>query len=242
MAVRFTRVLEKGDVGPDVEGVGRALSRGKFMGPLARFVQKPARVRRTWGVGKTVAVEKLQKRAGLPVTGRYGAKEHKALAPHFDAYAAWLMEQWQAPPALCFPIARGVDVHVGGLHETGGLPGNWAIDFICKAGSRILAPEAGTITRFSGHPPSDDTADSIGVFGWTTYLQTPAGYLYFITHQGSRRPTLKVGQHVGAGELLGYVGNQRYRPDHAHVGVTSPHGEADAKRHITAVSKAKRHP
>jgi len=153
------------------------------------------------------------------------------------------LERDLAPPkrTLVFPIA-GPDSHVfvGGLHETGGLPHNWAIDFICKAGLGIVAPEAGTITRFSGHDPSDDKADATGVYGWTTYLTTAAGYVYFITHQGRRYPTLRVGMKVQAGDLLGYVGDQRFRPDHAHVGVTSPKGDADGKARITAVSKAPR--
>lgn len=144
-------------------------------------------------------------------------------------------------PALVFPIA-GPDSHVfvGGLHETGGLPHNWALDFICKAGLGIVAPEPGTITRFSGHDPSDDQADARGVYGWTTYLTTAAGYVYFITHQGRRYPTLRPGMKVRAGDLLGYVGDQRFRPDHAHVGVTSPKGDADAKKRILSVSKAPR--
>jgi len=144
-------------------------------------------------------------------------------------------------PKLVFPVA-GPDnnVFVGGLHETSGLSGNWALDFICKAGLGIVAPEAGIITRFSGHDPADDEADRTGVYGWTTYLETPAEYTYFITHQGRRYPTLRVGQHVQPGDLLGFVGDQRFRPDHAHIGVTSPKGEADAKARITSVSKAPR--
>lgn len=158
--------------------------------------------------------------------------------------AMTLLDECQAalrpkPRTLVFPIANpDVQVFVGGLHETGGLAHNWAIDFICKAGLGIVAPEAGTITRFSGSDPSDDSADARGVYGWTTYLKTAAGYQYFITHQGRRYPTLRVGMKVQAGDLLGYVGDQRYRPDHAHVGVTSPKGDADAKARITAVSKA----
>jgi murein DD-endopeptidase MepM/ murein hydrolase activator NlpD len=145
-------------------------------------------------------------------------------------------------PKLVFPIAAPPDIHVivGGLHPTAGVPRNWAIDFVCHAGLGICAPEAATVTRFSGHDPSDDTADRTGVYGWTTYLTTPAGYVYFITHQGRRYPTLRVGDHVRAGDLIGFVGDQRYRPDHAHVGVTSPKSEADAKARITAVSKAPR--
>ncbi len=145
------------------------------------------------------------------------------------------------PPVsrLRFPIAAEKKfVYVGGLHATSGVARNWALDFICKAGFGIVAPEAGLITRFSGHDPSDDSADVAGVYGWTTYIETAAGYLYFITHQGRRYPTLRVGTRVEAGDLIGYVGDQRYRPDHAHVGVTSPKGEADAKARITAVSKA----
>jgi len=143
------------------------------------------------------------------------------------------------PLPLRFPIATEKQfVHVGGLHETDGVANNWALDFICKAGLGIVAPEGGEITRFSGHDPSDDTADRNGVYGWTTYLRTPAGYLYFITHQGRRYPTLRVGMHVQAGDLIGFVGDQRYRPDHAHIGVNSPKSEADARARITAVSKA----
>ena len=147
-----------------------------------------------------------------------------------------------APPALVFPIAAdpSVQVFVGGIHPTAGISNNEEMDFICHAGLGICAPEAATVTRFSGHDPSDDNADQNGVYGWSTYLTTPAGYVYFITHQGRRYPTLRVGQKLQPGDLIGYVGDQRYRPDHAHVGVTSPKGQADAKVRITAVSEAPR--
>lgn len=147
-----------------------------------------------------------------------------------------------APAEMVFPIAAppDIDVIVGGLHPTAGLAHNWALDFICHAGLGICSPEDATVTRFSGHDPSDDSADKNGVYGWTTYLTTTAGYVYFATHQGRRYPTLRVGQKLQAGDLIGFVGDQRYRPDHLHLGVTSPKGEADAKARITAVSKAPR--
>jgi len=143
---------------------------------------------------------------------------------------------------LVFPIAAPPDIEVlvGGIHTTAGITHNEARDFICHAGLGICAPEAGTVTRFSGHDPADDEADAKGVYGWSTYITTAAGYLYFITHQGRRLGSLRVGQKVQAGDLLGFVGDQRFRSDHAHVGVTSPKGEADAKARITAVSKAPR--
>ena len=45
---------------------------------------------------------------------------------------------------------------------------------------------------------------------------------------------------VKAGDLIGYVGDQRYRPDHLHLGVHSPKGAADAKARIRAVANAPR--
>jgi hypothetical protein len=148
-------------------------------------------------------------------------------------------------PKMVFPIA-GPDAHVfvGGLHCTapcrGTTAGNWALDFICKAGLGIVAVEDATITRFSGHDPSDDQADKDGIYGWSTWYETPAGYLYFATHQGRRYPTLRPGMKVKAGDLIGYVGDQQYRSDHLHLGVTSPNGQADAKKHIQAVANAPR--
>jgi hypothetical protein len=145
-----------------------------------------------------------------------------------------------APAQLVYPIAGDFNVLEGGLHETAGLPGYWAIDFICKAGLGIVAVEDATITRFSGHDPSDDQADKDGVYGWSTWYETPSGYLYFATHQGRRYPTLRPGMKVQAGDLIGYVGDQRYRSDHLHLGVTSPKGETDAKAHIKKVAASPR--
>ena len=144
------------------------------------------------------------------------------------------------PAPLVYPIA-GPDFNVleGGLHETAGLPGYWSIDFICKAGLGIVAVENATITRFSGHDPSDDTADKNGVFGWSTYYRCSSGiYTYFATHQGRRYPTLRVGMKVSAGDLIGFVGDQRYRADHLHLAVHSTKGEADAKAQIRRVADA----
>jgi murein DD-endopeptidase MepM/ murein hydrolase activator NlpD len=142
---------------------------------------------------------------------------------------------------LVYPIANpGFNVVEGGLHETAGVNGNWSIDFICKAGLGVVAVEKATVTRFSGHDPSDDSADAQGVYGWSTWYRTPGGYEYFATHQGRRYPSLRVGDRVEAGDLIGFVGDQRYRADHLHLGVTSPKGEADAKARIQAVARAPR--
>ena len=44
------------------------------------------------------------------------------------------------------------------------------------------------------------------------------------------------------GHVIGWVGDQEFRPDHIHGGVTSPKGEADAKAKIEAVADAPRIP
>lgn len=240
---RFTRELHGGETGPDVEGVGRALARAGFLEGLAKYMSKTPAFRRKYNDSKRAAVNKARKKLKLAPTGIYDRRVHEYLErlDAFDDYAQKLMEDYRKPPALVFPF--GEDVHVSicqGPHETGGLPGNWAVDFCVDPGTGILVPERATVYRFSGHDPSDDTADSQGVFGWTTYFAAAAGYMYFLTHQGSRLPTLRVGQIVQAGDLVGFVGNQRYRPDHAHLGVSSPKGPRDAKARILAVSRAPR--
>jgi len=145
-----------------------------------------------------------------------------------------------APQMLVFPIATELEVLTGPIHSTAGLEQFQAIDFICHAGLAIVAVEAGQVYKFSGHDPADDEADKNGVYGWSTYFRTPDGYEYYVTHQGRRYPTLRVGMNVKAGDVLGFVGDQRYRSDHAHYAVHSPKGITDAKARITAVSKAPR--
>lgn len=243
MAVKFTRTLQGGETGPDVEGIGRALARGGYLDGIAQFVDKTPGVRRTYGPAKRRAVNKIRATLGMPLDGVYDRKVHEFLKPDFDAYAAKLMLGYRPPPTLYFPIAGDPEAHATvcqNLHPTGGLEGNWAIDVCAKPGSAIVAVEKGTIYRFSGSPPGEDMNDPAGVYGWSTYFASPGGYLYFVTHQGRRLPSLEIGMVVQAGDTIGYVGDQEYRPDHTHYGVSSPKGERDAKARITSVSRAPR--
>ena len=240
---RFTREFHGGEIGSDVEGVGRALARAGFLDGLAKFMAKVPSFRRTYNDSKERGVNKARAKINLPQNGVYNKQVHEYLEriDAFDDYAQKLMLDYAPTPTLVFPFA--VDISVSfcqWLHETGGLPGNWAIDFCCRAGAAILSPERATVTRFSGSPPGTDHPDGAGVFGWTTYLLSPKGYQYFITHQGRRLATLQVGMHVEPGDILGYVGDQEFRPDHAHIGVSSPLGPEDAKKRIVAVTKAGR--
>lgn len=149
------------------------------------------------------------------------------------------IDQLPKKPNLVFPVPQGQMGQVcQGLHQTAGIPGNWAIDFCCPDNTGIVAVEAGTVTKLSGHSPSQDTWDTQGVFGWSVHFETAARYHYFVTHLGERN--VQVGMKVGAGDLIGRVGDQKYRPDHCHYGVSSPLGETDAKKRITDVSNAPR--
>ncbi len=68
------------------------------------------------------------------------------------------------------------------------------------------------------------------------------GVLAYLTHQGSRTVTL--GQRVRAGQVIGTVGHWPGNPgrSHTHEGVSSLHGEADAKKIIRAISVAPKVP
>lgn len=147
------------------------------------------------------------------------------------------------PATMCFPLPANAGGSVcQGLHETAGIPGNWAIDFCDSAGVPVLAPEAGAIWRLSGNDPSQAKPNPNGVYGWSIYIKTAKGYVYYVTHLGQRM-SFAIGHKVALGTELGKIGNQQPltgRPNHTHIGVTSPLGETDAKKHITAVSTSGR--
>lgn len=142
---------------------------------------------------------------------------------------------------LCHPIPAGVSVRIGDLHPTAGLIGNWALDFICKGGTKVLAVEHARITKLSGLDPALGSEDEVGIFGWSVHYETPKGYRYFTTHYGTRA-ALFVGQQVDAGQVLGTVGHWPNDPgrSHLHQGVTSPLGTADAKKKMLSIAAAQR--
>ncbi|HLY83721.1 MAG TPA: M23 family metallopeptidase [Acidimicrobiales bacterium] len=147
------------------------------------------------------------------------------------------------PRVLCYPHAlpwKGPAPPASDLHETAGIPGNWALDFMAHGGTTILAPEDCTVTRLSGHDPKEGDLGAAGIFGWNTYLETHDGLLYFLTHQGSR--AVHVGQKVKLGEIIGVVGhwpNDEPR-SHTHMGVTHPDGVKASQVAICKVAEAGR--
>jgi hypothetical protein len=246
----FTRKLAPGDPterGIDIEGIGRALARAKVgYVDLEVFNKMPVRWRRAYGARKIEAVNVIRKREGRTRNGVYDRGVHGVLidAGAFDARATNMMIQYEPPMAYCYPIARGNEAWIcQGLHETGGIPANWAIDFcvpeITGNGAPVLAVQDGFFYRYGGKEPSQDTPDPTGAYGWSVYFQTRLGAIYYVTHLG-RRQSFMQGQRIRVGEIIGWVGDQAFRPDHVHYGVSHPLGEKAAQQLITQVSKAPR--
>lgn len=246
--------LKRSLIGPDQPGGpsrGRdviAIKRGLSKYEDEFFTKPPAGFDDIYNRKTIDAVQTLRQIEGRRplATPTFRQDDLDAIWPTMDAYARLMYRSFVVAkplpgiPTLVNPLPRGSLGSVcQGLHATAGLPGNWAIDFCASSGTPVLAPEGGVIQRLSGHDPNEDTWDTLGVFGWTVYVRTDQGYVYFITHLGWR-PAFIVDQRVRAGEIVGKIGDQKFRPDHSHVGVTSPLGEADAKRRILAVSTASR--
>lgn len=208
--------------------------------------------RRTFGSGMKLLVGRVEKAASIKVDGTAGPAVDHVLRVNggYDARCDQLLAEYAAahapPPPLqmYYPFPEG---WAGGVcqrfHRTAGdahagFAENWALDFCAGPKTPVVAVENGIVTKLSGHPPWEDTWDAQGVFGLSIHFITPAGYHYYLTHLGKR--TVWEGLHVMAGDIIGYVGDQHFRPDHVHYGVTSPKGAADAKVHITKVSKSPR--
>jgi hypothetical protein len=208
---------ETDDFGPELEAALKKLQRDKNIKPASG----------KYGRDSWLAMRSLHVPAESPNAGKY-AMDAKALAyVKLDTLK------------MCYPHPKDALSEIcQGPHETDGLYGNWAIDFCAPGGTKVLAVERATIRKLSGRSPSQGWYGP-GVFGYSIHYETPEGYRYFSTHYGSRSK-LTVGQVVEVGQVLGTVGHWPGDPSrsHTHLGVTSPFGEADARKHITAVSEA----
>lgn len=146
---------------------------------------------------------------------------------------------------LCYPHPRGFASHPlrspppYGLHPTLGLAHNWAIDYMAKGGTPVVAMERSTVWRLSGHDPREGVIDG-SVFGWSVYLLTRDGLIYYVTHLGAR--VVKVGDRLPRSAVIGRVGSWPGDPgrSHTHCGVTHPAGEAASKRAARNVAEAPR--
>jgi murein DD-endopeptidase MepM/ murein hydrolase activator NlpD len=244
----FTRRLVRNERGPDVEGIGRALCHAGLLMNIRLFHRMPKRWKRTYGARKRAAVNEIRRTLGMSTSGVYDERVHlwlrsrgKQMDGHFDAYGINLMLSFQ--PKIVHPLAAGPEVTIcQSFHETGGLLGNIAIDFCSRIGTPVVAVVDAKIEALTGSPPAQDVDDPGGVYGWSIHYSSSGGYRWFLTHLGKRSPGLSEGDRVLAGELLGWLGDQEFRLDHIHEGVTSPLGKKDAQKMIDLVSKAPRVP
>ena len=125
------------------------------------------------------------------------------------------------------------------LHETGGIPGNWALDYMCPPGSLVLAPTRLKITRLSGHSPTQGELPG-AVFGYSLYGVDEEGFTFFFTHLARRY--VKVGQWYCPGATLARVGQwPKDKPrTHLHMGITGPTKAVSQGRSKAIAQKARK--
>lgn len=208
-----------------------------------------------YGSALRAAMKIYQHNNGLTRTGDYGKGTWFCLrsekVPGGPHAGEWAMDALALKYVrddvmkLCYPHPEGyTSVVCQGLHQTDGLPWpNYAMDFCAPGGTPVVAVERATVTKLSGHDPSLPPNNVIGIWGWTIYYESTDGvYDYFSTHYGSR--TVKVGQLVEMGTVIGQVGSWPGNPgrSHTHLGASSKKGTTDAKNRITAISQADRVP
>lgn len=229
---RTCKMTDPPMVGLDIEAHGRAMLRFLDKG-LDDFVDKPVSVRRTWGIGKVNAAKECAAKLKLDQYGMMGPVLYDALwrADAYDGMAKAQLVEYSKPKVLVPSLVYIHDVDyqsysTGRVHPTAGIGGNMALDFMAHPGTPVLAPQNGVITRTSGHNPSSGVYGDGSVFGWSIYMRVPGlngllGGFYYITHFGLL--TVKAGQSVKAGQIIGYVGDwprDRGR-SHTHCGYTS---------------------
>ena len=175
--IPLQRMLTLGARGPDVLAVRRALGEAGF----TRFPKRPfSRTDRFYGPGMVRAVTRFQRVHALAVDGKYGKETHGKLVELecFDSFGRRLMHLTPPPKQR-----RGIQLprSQAPTHETGGLDGFPARDYLEKPGTRCFAPEDGQLTRHTGHDPSLGGPPG-GPLGYSFYFVGQSGKTYYGTH------------------------------------------------------------
>lgn len=236
-------------VGQDVDAMARGLHRFLGTGKLGEHERKPKAVREAFGPGKSALARQARARLGLTDGTTAGFALDRMLRKEgaYDELADALFVEYikaKATPVLpkvVYPHPKGyLSTVCQGIHDTAGLPGNVAMDFCCKGATPVVAPVDCEVVKISGRNPALGADQVVGIFGWNLHLMASGGYRLFGTHFGAY--TVRVGQKVKRGTVIGYVGNWPGNParSHLHLGVTSIHGRQDASRYILDIAAAQR--
>lgn len=173
-----------------------------------------------YGKGRWTKARQARVPRGKPHEGEY-ALDSIALQLIREDY---LLQHPPPPPypANCYPHDKDWPSRCGGfLHETGGIGGNWAYDFLAGPATPVLAVEKGVVSRTAGHDPATGLhGANRDVFGWSVYLKCSYGFYYY-THFG--RLLVAAGTQVRVGQVIGFVGDwPGDRPrSHTHLGYTN---------------------
>lgn len=102
-------------------------------------------------------------------------------------------------------------------HQTAGLAGYPAFDYMAPAGTPCVAPADGKIDRLSGSAPGGH-CQSGGACGYSIYM-SGGGKSYFLTHID--KVSVKVGDQVKQGEQIAEIANgpRHWSTPHVHMGV-----------------------
>jgi len=243
--VPFPRELSVGvPPGQDIISIQRGLSRAGFW-PWMPF-------KRYFTIALSKAVRRFQGAGG---DGIYGPLTHEKMRRShshdhpdewaFDATAIVLMNEAYLlqHPGIVSPCKTGQ--RPAFLHETGGIDGNWALDWMNPAGTAVYAPTAMTVVAKGGHDPASGTwrngkHDRRGdIFGWSLHLRDRHDFTYFATHLGS--VSVAVGQKLLVAQRFGAIGHWPHDPgrSHLHLGVDAG-SDAASKKMIRSISLAPR--
>ncbi len=128
--------------------------------------------------------------------------------------------QYGATGSLVQPVPSPYNRGHGVQHDTLGLPGYPAYDFFAIPGSPVVAVEAGTVLRISGHDPATGWHDKPGeAIGWSIYLTGESGSIYYYTHL--QNLMVKKDDVVPLGKQMAEVVVMPGVDSHTHLGVSA---------------------
>jgi len=227
-------------IGKDVLAWKRVLKRwdeGLFPGTLAqlddvmnrRTVNATIAAQRYWKLKPSGIVNEATFERSLKALRDRGHRKPVQLA--WDALAISLQKSAKprVPPARCFLFPESVPVtYLGGVKAHNSRPlGNWqsdnAVDWHAPAGSIVVSPKPGYVSKGGGHDPHGGPVGTI--FGEHTTIEFEDGTAGFVTHLDR---IVSIGERVVAGEIIGKVGDwpNSVLMDHAHFGARGFNPEA----------------